>query len=299
MKQLDYGQLHTFWTVAKEGGVTKAAAKLFLAQPTVSGQLRALEREVGHSLVVRSGRGIVLTEVGRHIFHYAEEIFSLGREMVDGIRGLPVGRVPRVIVGIADVVPKMLSYRLLTPLIVGADRVQVVGREGKPEELLSDLALHRIDLVVSDSPVPPTAKVRAYSRLIGDSGVTLHATDGLARKYRRKFPQSLDGAPFLLPTDNTVLRRSLDDWFAATGIRPRVVAEFEDSALLKFFGGGGQGVFASPTSVEKDVCRLFGVRVVGRIDEIRERFYAISTERRLRNPAVMTLLENSQRTLMS
>ena len=299
MKPLDFGQLHTFWTVATEGGVTKAAAKLFLAQPTVSGQLRALEREVGHLLVIRSGRGVALTEVGRHVFHYAEEIFSLGREMLDGIRGLPVGRVPRVIIGIADVVPKMLSYRLLTPLIVGPDRIQVVVREGKPDELLADLALHRLDIVVSDSPLPPGAKVRAYSRLIGDSGVTLHATDGLARKYRRKFPQSLDGAPFLLPTENTVLRRSLDDWFASTGIRPQVVAEFEDSALLKYFGRGGQGVFASPTSVEKDVCRLFGVRVVGRINEIRERFYAISTERRLRNPAVMTILENSQRTLMS
>jgi LysR family transcriptional activator of nhaA len=298
MKHLDYGQLHTFWTVAKEGGVGKAAAKLFLAQPTVSGQLRALERAVGHPLVVRSGRGIMLSDCGRHVFQYAEEIFSLGREMLDGLRGLPSGRVPRVIVGIADVVPKSLSYRLLAPLLVGGEPIHIVGREGKPDELLADLALHRIDLVVSDSPVPPGAKVRAYSRLIGDSDVTLFAVAALARRYRRRFPQSLNDAPFVLPTENTILRRSLNDWFRALELRPNVVAEFEDSALVKFIGSGGVGVFAAPTSVQKDVCRVFGVQVVGRIEDVRERFYAISADRRLRNPAVIALLEHSQRTLM-
>ncbi len=298
MKHLDYGQLHTFWVVAKEGGVTKAAAKLFLAQPTVSGQLRALERAVGQTLVVRAGRGIALTDCGRHVFQYCEEIFSLGREMLDGLRGLPSGRVPRVIVGIADVVPKTLSYRLLAPLLTGGEPIQVVGREGKPDELMADLALHRLDLVVSDAPVPPGTKVRAYSRLIGESGVTLFGSSELARRYRRRFPRSLDGAPFLLPTENTTLRRSLDDWFAARDLRPRIVAEFDDGALLKLFGGGGAGVFAAPTSVEADVARAFGVRIIGRIDEIRERFYAISAERRLTNPAVAALLEHSQKTLM-
>lgn len=299
MKHVDYGPLHTFWTVAKEGGVGKAAAKLFLAQPTVSGQLRAVERALGQTLVVRSGRGIVLTDAGRHVFQYAEEIFSLGREMLDALRGLPPGRVPRVIVGIADVVPKTFSHRLLAPLLVGQEPVQVVGREGKPDELLADLALHRLDLVVSDAPVPPGAKIRAYGRLIGDSGVTLFGVAALARRYRRRFPRSLDGAPFLLPTESTMLRRSLDDWFAARDLRPRIVAEFDDGALLKLFGAEGAGLFAAPTSVEADVARAFGVRVVGRIDEIRERFYAISAERRLTNPAVAALLEHSQRTLMS
>lgn len=298
MKHLDYGQLHTFWIVAKEGGVTKAAAKLFLAQPTVSGQLRALERAVGQRLVVRAGRGIALTDCGRHVFQYCEEIFSLGREMLDGLRGLSSGRVPRVIVGIADVVPKTLSYRLLAPLLTGGDPIQVVGREGKPDELLADLALHRLDLVVSDAPVPPGTKVRAYGRLIGESGVTLFGSADVARRHRRRFPRSLDGAPFLLPTENTTLRRSLNDWFAARDLRPRIVAEFDDGALLKLFGGGGAGVFAAPTSVEADVARAFGVRIIGRIDEIRERFYAISAERRLTNPAVAALLEHSQKTLM-
>ena len=298
MKHLDYGQLHTFWIVAKEGGVTKAAAKLFLAQPTVSGQLRALERAVGQRLVVRAGRGIALTDCGRHVFQYCEEIFSLGREMLDGLRGLSSGRVPRVIVGIADVVPKTLSYRLLAPLLTGGDPIQVVGREGKPDELLADLALHRLDLVVSDAPVPPGTKVRAYGRLIGESGVTLFGSADVARRHRRRFPRSLDGAPFLLPTENTTLRRSLNDWFAARDLRPRIVAEFDDGALLKLFGGGGAGVFAAPTSVEADVARAFGVRIIGRIDEIRERFYAISAERRLTNPAVAALLDHSQKTLM-
>ncbi|MBA4015579.1 MAG: LysR family transcriptional regulator [Pirellula sp.] len=299
MRNLDYGQLHTFWTVAKEGGVTRASAKLFLAQPTVSGQLRALERAVGEPLVARSGRGIVLTECGRHVFQYAEEIFALGREMLEGLRGAAPRRLPRVVVGIADVVPKTVSYRLLAPLLDGKDRVQVVCREGKPEDLLADLALHRLDLVVSDAPVPTGSKIRAYGHLIGDSGITLHAAGALARRYRRRFPQSLDGAPFLLPTDNTMLRRSLEEWFAATGIRPRIVGEFEDSALLKFFGRGGTGVFASPTSVEDDVCRVFGVRAVGRTDAVRERFYAISVERKLRHPSIIALLEHSKQSLIS
>jgi LysR family transcriptional activator of nhaA len=299
MKPVDYGQLHTFWIVAKEGGVTKAAAKLFLAQPTVSGQLRALERTLGQPLLKRQGRGVVLTDTGRYLYQYAEDIFSLGREMLDGLRGLATDRAPRVIVGFADVVPKMLSYRLLNPLLSGAERVHVIVREGKPEDLLADLALHRLDLVVSDSPVPPGSPIRAYSRLVGDSGVTLHGVEKLARHYRRRFPRSLEGAPFLLPTENTVLRRSLNDWFTAADIRPQIVAEFEDSALLKFVAAGGVGLFASPTSVERDVCRTFGVKIVGRIPALRERFYAISAERRLRNPAVVTLLEHSQQTLIT
>ncbi len=298
MRNLDYGQLHTFWTVAKEGGVTRASAKLFLAQPTISGQLRALERTVGEPLVVRSGRGIALTDCGRHVFQYAEEIFALGREMLDGLRGSAPSRLPRVVVGIADVVPKTVSYRLLAPLLDGKDRVQVVCREGKPDDLLADLALHRLDLVVSDAPVPTGSKVRAYGHLIGDSGITLHAAAPLARRYRRRFPQSLDGAPFLMPTDNTMLRRSLEEWFAATGIRPRIVGEFEDSALMKFFGRGAAGVFASPTSVEDDVCRVFGVRTVGRTDAVRERFFAISVERKLRHPTIIALLEHSKQSLI-
>lgn len=299
MKQVDYGQLHTFWTVEKEGGVTRAAAKLFLAQPTVSGQLRALERSIGQPLLKRQGRGVILTDSGRYLYHYADEIFSLGREMLDGLRGKSTARTPRVIVGIADVVPKMLSYRLLNPLLSGSERIHVIGREGKPDELLADLALHRIDLVVSDAPVPPGSHVRAYSRLVGDSGITLHAVGDMALRYRRRFPRSLDGAPFILPAENTVLRRSLNDWFAAADIRPQVLAEFEDSALIKFVAAGGVGLFASPTSVERDVCRTFGVRIVGRIPEIRERFYAISAERRLRHPAIMRLLEHSQKTLIT
>ncbi|MBN8628045.1 MAG: transcriptional activator NhaR [Planctomycetes bacterium] len=299
MKSLDYGQLHTFWIVAKEGGVTKAAEKLFLAQPTISGQIRSLERAVGRSLVMRSGRGIALTEYGRHIYQYAEEIFSLGREMIDGLQGHPHARVPRVVVGIADIVPKSVSYRLLAPLLAEAEQVRVVCREGKSEDLLADLALHRLDLVISDAPVPPNSNIRAYSHLIGDSGVTLHGAARLARRYRRNFPKSLDGAPFLLPTDNTMLRRSLEEWFASEDLHPQVVGEFEDSALLKFFGREGTGIFASPTSVEEDVGRVFSVRVLGRIEAVRERFYAISVERRLRHPALVKLLEQSRHDLIS
>jgi len=232
------------------------------------------------------------------VFHYAEEMFSLGREMLDGLRGDSGGRAPRLIVGIADVVPKTISFRLLSPVLQTPDKTRVVCREGKPDDLLADLALHRLDLVVSDAPVTPGTKIRAYNHLIGDSGITLHAAGKLAARFRRGFPKSLDGAPFLLPTDNTMLRRSLEQWFDSLNIRPQIIAEFEDSALLKFFGSEGTGVFASPTAVEQDVCRVFGVQVVGRIESVRERFYAISIERKVRHPAVVALLEHARRTFV-
>jgi LysR family transcriptional activator of nhaA len=296
MESLNYNFLHSFWTVAKEGSIVAACEKLLLAQPTISGQLRTLEKALGQKLFDRVGRGLVLTETGQIVFRYADEIFALGREMTDGLAGLPSRRTLRLNVGIADVLPKSVACKLLRPALTFPD-VRIICREGKTDHLLSELSLHRLDVVLSDMPLNPAVKVRAFSHLLGESGVSIVAGERLAKKYRKGFPDSLDRAPFLLPTENTVLRRSLDQWLDARGIHPLIKAEFEDSALMKFFGREVAAVFPVPTVVEAEVCQQFTVQSVGRIEEVRERFYAISVERRLKHPAVVAISERA-RTLL-
>lgn len=295
---LNYHHLLYFWTVAREGSIARACEKLLLAQPTVSGQLRELEKAVGERLLVRTHRGMTLTEVGRLVFRYADDIFSLGGELVDAINGRPVpGKALRLVVGVADVLAKMVTYRLLEPALRQTPPVQIVCLQDKPERLLAELAVHGVDLVLSDAPVPPAIKVRAFSHLLGECGLSIVAAPALARAYRRGFPASLDAAPFLLPAEGTMLRRSLDDWFEANGVRPSVRAEFDDSALLKVFGQQGVGLFAIPDAVEAEVCRQYRVRRVGRLPAIREQFYAISVERKLKHPAVLAIREAARDTL--
>lgn len=297
MDWLNYHHLLYFWTVAREGSIARACDKLLLAQPTISGQLRALERSLGDKLFTRSGRGLVLTETGRVVYRYADEIFTLGRELTDTLRGRPTGRPLRLVVGVADVLPKLISYRLLEPALHLPEPVQIICREGKPERLLAELSVHGLDIVLCDAPVSPTVKVRAFHHLLGECGVSVMGTATLARSLRRGFPRSLDGAPFLLPTDNTTLRRSLEQWFGAHGIRPAVRAEFEDSALLKVFGQAGIGLFVVPTVVEDEVSKQYGARLVGRLPEVRERFYAISVERKLKHPAVVAISDSARQQL--
>ncbi len=297
MEWLNYHHLLYFWTVAREGSVARACKQLHLAQPTISGQIRALENALGEKLFIRSGRSLVLTEVGRMVYRYADEIFSLGRELVDTIRDRPTGRPVRLAVGVADVLPKLIAYRLLEPALSLPEPVQVICYEGKPERLLAELSLHGIDVVLSDAPIGPSVRVRAFNHLLGESSVSFFATVSLVSAHRKRFPGSLDGAPLLLPTDNTTLRRSLDQWFDSQGIRPRVVGEFEDRALLKAFGQAGVGIFPAPTAIEKEVQRQYGVSVVGRLESVRERFYAISVERKLRHPAVVAISEAARNRL--
>lgn len=295
MEWLNYHHLLYFWTVAREGSVTRAAAQLRLAQPTVSGQIRALESSLGEKLFTRSGRGLVLTEVGRVVFRYADEIFGLGRELMDTLQGRPTGRPVRLHVGIVDVLPKLIAYRLLQPAL-GAGGLHMECREDKLDRLLAELAVHGLDLVLADAPIGPAVKIRAFSHLLGECGVTIYGTEALARRYRKGFPRSLDGAPFLLPTDNTSLRRSLDQWFDVHHVRPEVVGEFEDSALLKVFGEVGAGLIPSPAAVEADV-EAAGLHRVGSAEGIRERYYAISVERRLKHPAVVAISHAARRRL--
>ena len=295
MAWLNYHHLLYFWTVARTGSVTRAAEELHLTQPAISAQLRTLERALGERLFARSGRHLVLTEVGQLAFRYADEIFRTGRELQEALAGRPSGRPVRFTVGVADAMPKLLTVRLLEPALALAEPLHLVLREDEPNRLLADLAVHAVDLVLSDAPVPPSVKVRAYSHLLGSCGVTIFGTAALAKAHRRRFPASLDDAPFLLPTENTVLRRSLEEWFVAQGIRPHVVAEIEDSAVLKVFGGTGRGLFAAPAVLEAEVRRQYGVNVVGRIDAIAERFYAISAERRISHPAVLAITRAARR----
>ncbi len=291
MQWLNYHHLLYFWVVACHGSVTRAAAELRLAQPTVSTQLRTLEEVLGEKLFARTGRRLVLTDVGRLVFRYADEIFGLGRELLETVKGRPTGQPMRLTVGIADAVPKLIAYRLLRPALTGAEPVRIICREDKPDRLLAQLAVHGLDLVLSDAPIGQTTKVRAFNHLLGECGVTFFGTPALARTCRRGFPRSLGGAPMRLPTDNTALRRSLDDWFESEDIRPRVVSEFEDSALLMAFGQAGMGLFPAPSAIERQVRSQYGVVVVGRLDTVCERFYAISGERRLKHPAVVAISE--------
>lgn len=296
---LNYHHLLYFWTVAREGSIARACDKLLLAQPTISGQLRELEQALGEKLFARVGRGLVLTETGQIVYRYADEIFSLGQEMMDTLRGRPTGRPLRLVVGVSDILPKQIAYRLLRPALTMPTPVQVICREDKSDRLLAELSIHGLDILLTDAPMSPTVKVRAFNHLLGECGVSVVGTAELVRMYRAGFPRSLDGASFLLPTSNSTLRRSLDQWFEANAIRPAIRAEFEDSALLKVFGQEGLGLFVVPTAVEEEICRQYGVRLVGRLESVVERFYAISVERRLKHPAVLAISEAARKTLLS
>lgn len=301
MDWLNYHHLLYFWTVAREGSVMRASEQLYLSQPTISAQIRALERSMGEKLFIKSGRKLVLTEIGRVVFRYAEEIFSLGRELTDTVNGRatrsPSNRPVRFFVGVADVIPKLIAYRLLEPAFQLSEPIHVICKENKPDRLLAALAVHELDLVLADTPITPTVSVKAYNHLLGECGVTIFGHPKQAALYRKRFPHSLNGAPFLVPTDNTTVRRSLDQWFDTQGIHPDIKGEFEDSALLNVFGQTGMGLFAAPSAIEAEVQRQYGVRVIGRTEAVRERFYAISVERKLKHPAVVAISEVARREL--
>jgi LysR family transcriptional activator of nhaA len=299
MDWLNYHHLLYFYTVAREGSVTRAAQRLRLAQPTLSGQIRKLEAQFDEKLFERQGRNLVLTEMGRIVYRYAEEIFSLGRELTDTLRGQPSRRPARLAVGISDAVPKLVTHRLLEPVLALPEPVRLVLREGKTDDLLAVLAVQGFDLVIADAPLGPHVKVRAFNHLLGESSVTFFAASELARRHRRGFPRSLDGAPMLLPAENTALRRALEQWFESTGVRPRIVAEIEDTALLKAFGQRGAGIFPSPEVLSAEVRRQYRVERVGSAGDVRERFYAITVERRIKHPAVAAITASAQRELFA
>jgi len=285
---LNYNHLYYFWMVAREGTIARAAARLHLTHPTVSAQLKALEDALGERLFTRQGRRLVLTEVGRVVQRYAEEIFSLGGEMVDTVRGRPTGKPERLAIGVADAVPKLLVGMLVEPLRRAGTPVHLVCREDRPERLIAELASHVLDLVVTDAPLPPGAPIRAGTHLLGECGTTFFAPAGLDVP-RHRFPRCLDGLPLVLPTWDTASRRDLESWFEAVGVRPRVVAEVEDSALLLTLGRAGWGAFPAPAAVAGAVRAPGKVRVLGTAADVRARFYAFTAERKIRNQAVAAI----------
>ena len=289
MDWLNYHHLLYFWTVAREGTISRAGEKLHLGQPAISSQLKQLEQSLGQKLFQKSGRNLELTETGRMVYRYADEIFSLGREMVDSVKGRPTGKPVRFVVGIVDVLPKLIAKRLLEPALLLPDPLRLVCIEDSLEKLLSELALHNVDIVLSDTPVTGAMRVRAFNHLLGESPIAVFGTKELAHKYRKGFPKSLDGAPFLLHGRASSVRRSLETWFDAHDLHPLIRAEFDDSALLKVFGQAGEGLFAAPFVIKDEICRQHEVELVGEIPGVREHFYAISAERRLKHPAVLAI----------
>jgi LysR family transcriptional activator of nhaA len=294
MERLNYNHLLYFWLVAREGSVSKAAARLRLAQPTLSGQIRTLESVLDERLFEKVGRRLRLTEMGRMVFRFADEIFSLGEELMDTVKRRPTGRPLRFTIGLADVVTKPVAHRLIHPMLEPPHPMRVVVREDSPEKLLAALVANELDVLILDSPPGPDSGVRVFSHRLGESGVMLLATPALARRYRRRFPKALNGAPFLLPGRTTGLRRGLEQWFDRHHIRPHIVGEFDDSALIMEFGHSGSGIFAVPAVVEREVRRQHNVARVGHVDGLKRQLFAVALQRRFSHPGVVSLIEHAR-----
>ncbi|WP_291989352.1 LysR family transcriptional regulator [Luteitalea sp.] len=299
MAFLNYHHLRYFWATVKEGGVTRASRRLNVTQPTISSQIPELENVFDRPLLDRQSQKLVLTEAGQICYRYAEKIFEMGHDLVLELQGQPPSRPVDFTVGLANSMPKMMVHRLLQPALGLPDVGRVRCYEDRLEHLIDELASHHLDLVIADAPEPPNRKHKVYSRLLGESSVLFFGTERLASGYRRGFPRSLDGAPMLLPTHNTALRRALDRWFSEQSIVPNVVAEFEDPALMKVFGEASAGIFPALAAVEADVRRMCDVRALGTAQGVVERFYAMSTERRLKHPAVAAVSEGAKYRLVS
>ena len=299
MTQLNLKHLHYFWTVARHGSIARASELLHLTPQTISGQLKELEQQFDTQLFKKSGRNLVLTEKGQSVFNYADEIFRLSTELQDMLNGRIPSAQLNLKVGIAMVVPKLLAYRILEPVLNLEEPVLLTCHEAPFVDLLADLSVHKLDIVLADSPLSPALNIRAYNHLLGESGISFFARESEAEVYREHFPHCLDGAPMLMPTSSSALRRSLELWFERIDVHPCMVAEFEDRALMKAFGEAAAGIFTSPTAVEGDVLNKYSVNVIGRTDEVKERYYAISAERKIKHPAISAITEAARLDLFS
>ena len=291
---INYKHLHYFWAVAKRGGVARASEYLHLTPQTISGQINLLEDNLGEALFSKVGRNLELTDAGRLVLSYADEIFSLGGELEDTVRNLPTGRPLTFRVGIADVVPKTIAYRLLAPALKLPDNVRIICKENNLDNLLAELALHRVDMVLADSPIPPTLDIRGFNHSLGICGISFLAIPQLADNLLDDFPNSLNGAPLLLPSDISRVQPRLLRWLDNLHIHPRIVGEFDDSALMKAFGQAGAGVFVAPTAIADEIVNQYRVRIIGSTEEVREHFYAISVERKISHPAVAAITETAR-----
>ena len=297
MEWLNYHHLRYFWTVAKEGSLARAAEKLHISQPSISEQIRELEAALGEKLFRREGRSNKLTDAGQLVLGYAEEIFALGRELLNAVKQGPGAKTIRLYVGVADSFPKLVTNEILKPVFTLPQTVHVICREGKLEDLLAQLAAHRLDLVLADEPASSSSNFKVFDHPLGETGTTFCAEKNLAVRLKRNFPKSLHESPALLPVDNTTLRRALETWFREQGIRPRVVAEFEDLALMNVMAVEGRGFIAVPTVAAKDALTHYGFHKIGQAPDCRVQLHAITAARKIAHPAVTMITENS-RTLL-
>ncbi|MFM7039311.1 MAG: transcriptional activator NhaR [Planctomycetaceae bacterium] len=297
MNFLNYHHLLYFWMTAREGTIQKAAARLHVGQPAISTQLRQLEKSLGQKLFRKSGRTLELTETGRIAWRYADEIFSLGQELTDAVRGYPTGQSPRFAVGVVDALPKLMARRLLEPALQLSPDLRLICTEENLPRLLEQLTAHQIDLVLSDSPVTASMNVRAFNHPLGDSAVGLFGVRKLARRVRADFPQSLNNIPLLLPDRSTALRRSLDGWLQQHDLHPLIRGEFSDKALMKAFGLTGEGLFPGTMAIADEICRQYDVELAAELPHPREQFFAISAERRIKHPAVLAITSTARKDL--
>lgn len=294
MPALNYKHLHYFWMVAKSGSIARASEQLHLTPQTISGQLTLFEEMQGETLFRKQGRNLELTEAGRLVLSYAEDIFALGRELEEVLHHRPTARTVQLRVGVSDAVPKTVAYQLLEPAMTLPQTLRINCREGKLELLLAELAMHKLDVVLSDSPMPVTANVRGYSHLLAESGISFFATRDLRASLSGVFPKLLDGAPLLLPGEDAALRGRLLQWLDQQQLHPKITGEFDDSALMSAFGQAGAGVFAAPTVIVDRVIRQYDVELIGQTQAIQEQFYAISVQRKLTHPAVLAISQAAQ-----
>lgn len=294
---INYKHLKYFWSVANEGSIVKASEKLHVTPQTISGQLTMLEQSIGNSLLQKEGRGLRLTETGRLVLRYADEIFELGKELNDVLRGIPAVGPSEFIVSSASALPKTIVHRIIEPALHIEQDISLTSLEGPVESILADLAVHKVDLVLSDTPVSGALSIKAYNHLLGESGISCLGTTWLAKRYRDNFPYSLNNAPMLLPTKQYEIRKEFDFWLSEHNIRPDIRGQFDDSALMKSFGQEGVGIFFVPTAIASQVCELHNVTVVGQIDEVRQKFYAISLERKVKHPAVAAICDSARKSL--
>lgn len=286
---INYKQLHYFWAVAKTGSIVRACEQLHLTPQTISGQIGLLERSLGVDLFRRTGRRLELTEAGRRALPYAEEIFQAGNLLEEALSSEPGEQQVPFRVGIADVVPKSIAYHLLAPAMALPHAVRIICTENKLARLMAELAIQRLDMVLADSPMPPDIDVKGVSHKLGECGVSFFATPGLAELHGQDFPRCLHRAPMLVPGESTMVRGRLMRWFGEHQLLPRIVGEFDDSALMKAFGQSGMGIFIAPSVIAEEVRRQFGVVIIGQTGEVTEQFYAISVERRLTHPGVVAV----------
>lgn len=287
---LNFRHLHYFWVVAKEGSVTRAAERLGLAIQTVSAQLSLLEQAVGKALFKPQGRRLVLTEAGQTALRYADQIFLLGEQLQEALADLDTEPVMRLTVGISDSLPKLIASRLLDAALALPQRVRLICYEEQFESLLGKLSVHKLDVMLTDRPVPPGSSLRVFSHLLGETQISLFALPALAERYRAEFPKSLNGAPLLLPTRNNAVRGRIDNWLETHEVHPDLIGEFDDNALLHTFGRSGRGLFPAPSVLANDVAEQFGAVEVGAMPQVREQIYAISNERKIKHPAIEAIL---------